>query len=79
MLLRIKPAVNIDAVITSPAARVIAHAFQDYGVYVGDTSGSGCRVKVEAGQDWAGLGVTARSVSAIPWASWEFIERGYGQ
>jgi hypothetical protein len=78
MLLRIKQSVDVDSIITNPAARVIAHAFRDYGVYIGDTSGSGCRVKVEANQDWASLGITATSVSAIPWSSWEFVERGYG-
>jgi hypothetical protein len=79
MQLRVKRSVDLTSrFTTNSAAYVIAKAFQDYGLYVSDNSGSGSRVKVEASTAWAGLNVNANCLSALTWDDYEFIKRGFG-
>lgn len=79
MLLRVKRSVDLTRRFTpSSAPYVIAKAFQDYGLYVSDNSGSGSRVKVQATPAWAGLNVSANCLSALSWDDYEFVRRGFG-
>jgi hypothetical protein len=79
MQLRVKRSVDLSTRLTPGSGPyVIAKAFQDYGLYVSDNSGSGSRVKVERSTAWAGLKVTADCLAKLSWDDYEFIQRGYG-
>jgi hypothetical protein len=80
--LRIKPSVDLDELDLSPAALVIARALQRYGAVVGDSSGSNTNLKVEntvvEGRGWMWKDVlTAASLEAIPFGSYEVVRLGY--
>ncbi|MBA2560852.1 MAG: hypothetical protein H0V07_13395 [Propionibacteriales bacterium] len=79
MQLRVKRSVDLAMRFTPGSGPyVIAKAFQDYGLYVGDNSGSGSRVKVERSSAWANLNVDANCLSKLLWDDYEFIQRGFG-
>jgi hypothetical protein len=80
--LRIKPSVDLDELDLSPAALVIARALQRYGAVVGDSSGANANLKVEntvvEGRGWLWKDVlTAASLEAIPFDSYEVVRLGY--
>ncbi len=66
IMLRVKRWVDLTQRLTPGSAQyVIAKAFQDYGLYVSDNSGSGSRVKLARTAAWAGLQVNAHSLSSL--------------
>jgi len=75
-VIRIKRSVNLDAIKLSPAARVIARALQQYGAVVGDNSGSGNNLKLQANTNWSGI-LNADSLRHIPWTDYVFVKGGY--
>jgi hypothetical protein len=79
MQLRVKTSIDLSARFpVGHPSYVIAKAFQDYGLYVSDNSGSGSRCKLQRTSAWAALGINANSMARLPWDDWEFIQRGYG-
>lgn len=84
---RIKPAIDVRARLAADGltgtrldqAAWIAKGLQDYGCYVGDNSGSGCRVKLEALQRedrpylWQVNGTDLRTFGFGTTGDWEFI------
>jgi hypothetical protein len=80
--LRIKTSVDLNKLNLGPAARVIAEALQGYGAVVGDSSGSNSNLKVEntvvEGKGWLWKDVlSATSLQAIPFDSYEVVRLGY--
>jgi hypothetical protein len=75
-VIRLKPGVNLDALHLSPAARVIARALQKYGAVVGDNSGTGNNLKLQAGVDWTGI-LNKDSLKHLPWSDFVFVKGGY--
>jgi hypothetical protein len=75
-VIRLKPGVNLDALHLSPAARVIARALQKYGAVVGDNSGTGNNLKLQAGVDWTGI-LNKDSLRHLPWSDFVFVKGGY--
>ena len=76
IVVRIKPGVDLSTRHLSPSALVIAQALQKYGAVVGDNSGSGNNLKLQANANWTGL-LAANSLAAIPWSDYEFVKGGY--
>lgn len=78
-LLRVKRSIDLtQRFAPNSAPYVIAKAFQDYGLYISDNSGSGSRVKLEKTAAWAGLNVNPHSLAPLKWDDYEFILQGYG-
>jgi hypothetical protein len=75
-VIRLKPSVDLDALKLSPAARVIARALQKYGAVVGDNSGTGNNLKLQANVDWSGI-LNKDSLRRIPWSDFVFVKGGY--
>jgi len=73
-VMRIRPDVALGQLDLSPQALPIAKALQDYGCIIGDNSGSSTRLKLEAYVSW---NLTAESLKAIKWSSYEFVTAGY--
>jgi hypothetical protein len=75
-VIRLKPSVDLDTLHLSPSARVIARALQKYGAVVGDNSGTGNNLKLQAGVNWTGL-LNKDSLKNIPWSDFVFVKGGY--
>lgn len=76
VVIRIKKSVNLAGYPLTPAARIVAKSLQDYGCTVGDNSGSGNRLKIQANATWTGM-LNADSLKPLTWNLWEFIRGGY--
>jgi hypothetical protein len=75
-VIRIKPSVNLKAKKLSKSAYVVARALQRYGAVVGDNSGGGNSLKVQANANWRGL-LHKNSLRSIKWSDYVFIKGGY--
>jgi hypothetical protein len=75
-VIRLRRGVDLDALGLSPAARVIARALQKYGAVVGDNSGTGNNLKLQANVDWSGI-LHKDSLRRIPWNDFVFVKGGY--
>ena len=75
-VIRIKRGVNLDALKLSPAARTIARALKKYGAVIGDNSGAGNNLKLQAGVNWTGI-LNKDSLRHIPWRDFVFVKGGY--
>ena len=71
-LLAIPPDVDVTKLQLSPPALVVAHAAQDYGIYVGDRGGDGLTIVAEIGApdtswpgDWHDLQVIASHLQRV--------------
>jgi hypothetical protein len=79
MQLRVKRSIDLSRRFrTGSAAMIIATAIQRYGLYVGDNSGSGSRLKVQRSNAWPSLGLKVDSLSPLTWDDYEFVQRGFG-
>lgn len=76
IVIRIKPSVDLKSRNLSPAAYTIARALQRYGAVVGDNSGTGNNLKLQANADWSGI-LTANSLRSIRWRDFVFVRGGY--
>jgi hypothetical protein len=76
IVIRIKRSVDLRARHLSPAAYTIARALQRYGAVVGDNSGSGNNIKLQANARWAGV-LTPDSLKAIRWRDFAFVKGGF--
>jgi hypothetical protein len=76
IVIRIKPSVDLKSRRLSPAAYTIARALQRYGAVVGDNSGTGNNLKLQANTDWTGI-LTSDSLRSIPWRDYVFVKGGY--
>jgi hypothetical protein len=76
IVIRIRRSVDLESKHLSPAGYTIARALQRYGAVVGDNSGSGNNLKVQANTKWAGI-LTARALRSIPWRDYVFVKGGY--
>lgn len=76
VVIRIKRSVNLASYTLTPAARTVAKSLQDYGCTVGDNSGSGNRLKIQANASWAGM-LNVDSLKPLTWNLWEFVRGGY--
>lgn len=75
-VVRLKRSVNLDALHLSPAARVIARALQKYGAVVGDNSGTGNSLKLQAHVNWRGI-LNKDSLRRLHWGDFVFVKGGY--
>jgi hypothetical protein len=75
-VVRLKRSVNLDALHLSPAARVIARALQKYGAVVGDNSGTGNSLKLQAHVNWRGI-LNKDSLRKLHWGDFVFVKGGY--
>ena len=76
IVIRIKPSVNLKAKHLSPAAYTIARALQRYGAVVGDNSGTGNALKLQANTNWGGI-LNKDSLHSIKWSDFMFVKGGY--
>ena len=76
MVIRIKPSVDLKSRNLSPAAYTIARALQRYGAVVGDNSGTGNNLKLQANADWTGV-LNAHSLRSIRWSDYVFVKGGF--
>ncbi len=76
MVIRIKPSVNLKAMHLPRGAYIVARALQRYGAVVGDNSGQGNSIKVQANAKWGGV-LNKDSLRRIPWSDYVFVKRGY--
>jgi hypothetical protein len=76
IVIRIRPSVNLKERNLSPAAMVIAKALKRYGAVVGDNSGSGNNLKLQANTDWSGI-LHQDSLRALKWRDFVFVKGGY--
>lgn len=73
--LRLKAAVNVDALAIGPELKAILHAAQTYGLVVGDQSGGQMNLKVEKGQPWPFA--ASDLVGVISITDFEVLQLGY--
>lgn len=76
MVIRIKPSVDLKSRHLSPAAYTIARALQRYGAVVGDNSGTGNNLKLQANADWTGV-LNKDSLRSIHWSDYVFVKGGF--
>jgi hypothetical protein len=76
IVIRIRRSVDLSSKHLSPAALTIATALQRYGAVVGDNSGTGNNLKLQANTDWHGV-LGADSLRSIPWSDYVFVKGGY--
>ena len=76
IVIRIKPHVDLTRKHLSPAAYTIARALQRYGAVVGDNSGSGNSLKLQANANWTGV-LAKDSLRSIRWSDYAFVKGGY--
>jgi len=76
IVIRIRRSVDLKLVQLTPAAYTVARALQRYGAVVGDNSGSGNSMKLQANADWTGV-LTKDSLKSIPWSDYAFVKGGY--
>ena len=76
IVIRIRRSVDLTAEHLSPAALTIARALKRYGAVVGDNSGTGNNLKLQANADWGGV-LGADSLRSIPWSDYVFVRGGY--
>jgi hypothetical protein len=75
-VIRIKRNVDLGSLHLSPAAKVIARALKTYGAVIGDNSGTGNNLKLQAGVSWRGI-LNKDSLRHIPWKDFVFVKGGY--
>lgn len=77
----VSPSVDLAARTCSPEARVIARTLQNYGMYIGDNSGSTSNLKVEqeatAGAVWGGVLQRDELAGCITWDDFVVIKPGW--
>jgi hypothetical protein len=76
IVIRIRRSVDLKSRHLSAAAYTIARALQRYGAVVGDQSGSGNNLKLQANANWTGV-LAPDSLRSIPWRDYVFIRGGY--
>jgi hypothetical protein len=76
IVIRIKRSVDLKRKHLTPAALTIAKALQRYGAVIGDNSGSGNNLKLQAHVRWTGV-LVASSLNRIPWSDYVFVKGGY--
>jgi hypothetical protein len=76
IVIRIRGSVDLTRKHLSPAAYTVARALQLYGAVVGDNSGSGNNLKVQANANWQGV-LNQDSLRSIPWSDYVFVKGGY--
>lgn len=80
IVMRIKRSVDLSKRL-SGSALVIARAFKNYGILVGDTSGLGNRTSVKGQMDIDWTNLLERgyfALESLPFStSWEFVQGGY--
>jgi hypothetical protein len=76
IVIRIRAAVDLTRKHLSPAAYTVARALQRYGAVVGDNSGTGNSLKLQANADWSGV-LAKDSLRSIPWRDYTFVTGGY--
>ncbi len=76
IVIRIKASVDLTSKHLSPAAYTVARALQRYGAVVGDNSGSGNNLKVQANANWQGI-LNQDSLRSIPWSEYVFVKGGH--
>jgi len=76
IVIRIKRSVDLRTKRLSRAGLVIARALQRYGAVIGDNSGSGNNLKLQANARWAGV-LAANSLHTIPWKDYVFVKGGF--
>jgi hypothetical protein len=69
---RIRRSVHLKALGLRHAALTIARAIKRYGCVVGDNSGSGNNLKIQAG-----VVIAKDALAAIPWSKYQFVKGGY--
>jgi len=78
--IQLDPAFNVDAQPWPRYEKVIAHALQTYGAYLGDTGGSISfpgEANVNRGYDaWslAGVSASSQSLASLPWSSFRVLQ-----
>jgi hypothetical protein len=78
--IQLDPAFNVDAQPWPYYEKVIAHALQTYGAYLGDTGGSISfpgEANINRGYDaWslAGVSATSHSLASLPWSSFRVLQ-----
>jgi hypothetical protein len=76
IVIRIKRSVNLTRKHLTPAALTIARALQRYGAVIGDNSGSGNNIKLQANARWTRV-LVAHSLNSIHWSDYVFVKGGY--
>jgi hypothetical protein len=76
IVIRIRRSVNLSTKHLSPAALTIARALQRYGAVIGDNSGTGNNLKLQANTRWSGI-LGKDSLRSIPWSDYVFVKGGY--
>jgi len=76
IVIRIKRSVDLRTKHLTPAALTIATALQRYGAVVGDNSGSGNNIKLQANANWKRV-LVAGSLNTIPWSDYVFVKGGF--
>jgi hypothetical protein len=76
IVIRIRPSVDLSTKHLSPAALTIARALQRYGAVIGDNSGTGNNMKLQANTRWSGI-LGKDSLRSIPWSDYVFVKGGY--
>ena len=76
IVVRLRPSVNLKERNLSPAAMVIARALKRYGAVVGDNSGSGNSLKLQANTSWRGI-LNKDSLRSLKWRDYVFVKGGY--
>jgi hypothetical protein len=69
---RIRRGVHLKALGLRHAALTIARAIKKYGCVVGDNSGSGNNLKIQAG-----VLIAKDALASIPWSKYQFVKGGY--
>lgn len=72
IVVRIRPRVHLKGLGLGHRALIIAKALKRYGCVVGDNSGSGNNLKVQAG-----VNIPKDALAAIPWRRYQFVKGGY--
>ncbi len=78
--IQLDPAFNVDAQPWPRYEKIIAHALQTYGAYLGDTGGSISfpgEANVNRGYDaWslAGVSASSQSLASLPWSSFRVLQ-----
>jgi hypothetical protein len=78
--IQLDPAFNVDAQPWPRYEKVIAHALQTYGAYLGDTGGSISfpgEANINRGYDaWslAGVSASSQSLASLPWSSFRVLQ-----
>jgi hypothetical protein len=72
IIIRIRRWVDLRDFRLGRAALTIARAIKRYGCVVGDNSGSGNNLKIQAG-----VRLAKDALAAIPWSKYQFVKGGY--